>query len=152
MTTTVKKVVVIMFGGLHIEMAALRSIGIQLQDRNLIGTLLEAGVNKITWQMYQITACSLNKLSKAAYTYYYNGTDHSDSKKNKLSFETQLARVVNYKAPVSVRKFGVADGTGDLSTNLIVQGSKLQHVLSVTASTILFVHNNVSYAHWFLVT
>ena len=35
---------VIMFGGLHIEMAALRSIGTLLQDSGWTGALVEAGI------------------------------------------------------------------------------------------------------------
>ena len=64
---------VIMFGGLHIEMAALRSIGTLLQDSGWTGALVEAGITSSgtaesfltassitkTRQMHQITACSL---------------------------------------------------------------------------------------------
>ncbi|KAJ8387355.1 hypothetical protein AAFF_G00157320 [Aldrovandia affinis] len=71
---------VIMFGGLHIEMAALKSIGTLLQDSGWTGALVEAGiaspgtadsfltVSSITRtrQMHQITGCSLYKLLKAA--------------------------------------------------------------------------------------
>jgi len=80
---------VIMFGGLHIEMAALKSIGTLLQDSGWTGALLEAGIASPgtadsfltassiirTRQMHQITACSLYKLLKAAHTDYSKETD-----------------------------------------------------------------------------
>ena len=71
-----------MFGGLHIEMAALRSIGTLLKDSGWTGALFEArvafsgmaesflsasGVTR-TRQAHQITAYSLPKLIKAVYT------------------------------------------------------------------------------------
>ncbi|KAJ8379036.1 hypothetical protein AAFF_G00232050 [Aldrovandia affinis] len=80
---------VIMFGGLHIEMAALKSIGTLLQDSGWTGALVEAGiaspgtadsfltVSSITRtrQMHQITGCSLYKLLKAAHMDYSKETD-----------------------------------------------------------------------------
>ncbi len=83
---------VIMCGGLHIEMAALRSIGTLLQDSGWTGALVEAGVASSgtaesflsassvtrTRQMHQITASSLYKLMKAAYIdYCTNEAEHS---------------------------------------------------------------------------
>ena len=79
---------VIMFGGLHIEMAALKSIGTLLRDSGWTGALVEAGIASPgtadsfltassltrTRQMHQITACSLYKLLKAAYTDYLKET------------------------------------------------------------------------------
>ena len=67
---------VIMFGGRHIEMAALKSIGTLLQSSGWTGTIVEAeiassgtaesylSVSSVTGtrQMHQITACSLCKL------------------------------------------------------------------------------------------
>ena len=75
---------VIMFGGLHIEMAALRSIGTLLHDSGWTGAIVEAGVassgtaesflsvSSVTRsrQMHQVTACCLYMLRKEAYTYY----------------------------------------------------------------------------------
>ena len=71
----------VMFGGLHIEMAALKSLGTLLQGSGWTGALVEAGVASSgtaesflsaasvtrTRQMHQVTACSLYKLLKAAY-------------------------------------------------------------------------------------
>ena len=88
-----------MFGGLHIEMAALRSIGTLLQDSGWTGALVEAGmassgtadsflsaasVTRIR-QMHQVTACSLYKLLKAAYTDYCQ--EREDNNEAVLGFE-----------------------------------------------------------------
>lgn len=73
-----------MFGGLHIEMAALRSLGTLLQDSGWSSSIVEAGVASSgtaesflsassvtkTRQAHQITACSLYKLMKQAYHDY----------------------------------------------------------------------------------
>ena len=75
---------VIMFGGLHIELAALRSIGTLLWDSGWTGALFEAGVASSgtaesflsaasitrTRQANQVTASSLYKLLKSAYADY----------------------------------------------------------------------------------
>ena len=72
---------VIMFGGLHIEMTALRSIGTLLHDSGWTGAIVEAGVassgtaesflsvSSVTRsrQMHQVTACCLYMLRKEAY-------------------------------------------------------------------------------------
>jgi len=69
---------VMMFGGLHIEMAALRSLGALLQNSGWTGALVEAGVASSgtaesflsvasvtrTRQAHQITACTLYKVMK----------------------------------------------------------------------------------------
>lgn len=74
----------IMFGGLHIEMAAVRSLGTLLQDSGWTSSIAEAGVASSgtaesflsassvtrTRQAHQITACSLYKLMKEAYHDY----------------------------------------------------------------------------------
>ena len=64
-------------GELHIELAALRSIGNILQNSGWTGTLggaalvfMAAASITRTRQMYQITACSFYKLMKDAYTDY----------------------------------------------------------------------------------
>ena len=76
----------VMFGGLHIEMAALKSLGTPLRDSGWTGALVEAGVDSSgtaesllsvssvtkTRQMHQVTASSLFNLLKAAYNEYCN--------------------------------------------------------------------------------
>ena len=78
-----------MFGGLHIEMAALKSIGTLLQSSGWTGALVEADLATSgtaesylhassvtrTRQMHQVTACSLYKLLKDAYSYYCSTDD-----------------------------------------------------------------------------
>jgi len=91
--------VVMMFGGLHIEMAALKSIGSLLQDSGWTSPLVEAGVASSgtaesylsassvtrTRQAHQITACCLYKQRKAAYNSY--SRDASQSSQGVLDFE-----------------------------------------------------------------
>jgi hypothetical protein len=73
-----------MFGGLHIELAALKSLGTLLQNSGCTEAIVEAGIASAgtaesfltassitrTRQMHQITACALYKLKMAAYTCY----------------------------------------------------------------------------------
>ncbi|CAB1455649.1 unnamed protein product [Pleuronectes platessa] len=79
---------VVMFGGLHIEMAALKSKGTLLKDSGWTSCLDEAAVassgsaesfltaSHITKsrQVHQITACSLYRLKKTAYQEYCSAT------------------------------------------------------------------------------
>lgn len=89
---------IMMFGGLHIELAALKSIGALLQDSGWTGALVEAGVASPgtaesfisatsitrTHQAHQITACSLYQLLKVAYNDYC--TETADNHEEVLSF------------------------------------------------------------------
>lgn len=77
---------VIMFGGFHIEKAALGSLGSLLQDSGWTSALVEAGVASSgtaesflcassvtkTRKAHKVTACSLYKLMKEAYQDYCN--------------------------------------------------------------------------------
>ena len=77
-----------MSGGLHIEMAALKSIGSLLRDSGWTGALTEAGIASTgtaesyltassitrTHQRHQLTACCLHKLMKTAYSDYCTET------------------------------------------------------------------------------
>ncbi|KAJ8415350.1 hypothetical protein AAFF_G00423300 [Aldrovandia affinis] len=102
---------VIMFGGLHIEMAALKSIGTLLQDSGWTGALVEAGiaspgtadsfltVSSITRtrQMHQITGCSLYKLLKAAHMDYSKETDEQpEEEANFFLYCQSLAELIPY--------------------------------------------------------
>ena len=76
---------VIMFGGLHIKMAALKSLGTLLEDSGWTSAIVEAGLASSgtaesfltassitkTRQAHQITACTLYKLVRGAYKDYY---------------------------------------------------------------------------------
>eukprot|EP00058_Branchiostoma_floridae_P021206 XP_002606696.1 hypothetical protein BRAFLDRAFT_72537 [Branchiostoma floridae] len=90
---------IMMFGGLHIELAALRSVGTILQGSGWTWALVEAGVASSgtaesflsaasitrTRQAHQITACSLYQLMKAAYSDYC--TEAADNSEELLSFD-----------------------------------------------------------------
>ena len=79
----------IMVGGFHIEMAALKSVGTLLQSSGWTGALVEADLATSgtaesylhassvtrTRQMHQVTACSFYKLLKEAYSYYCSNGD-----------------------------------------------------------------------------
>ena len=89
---------VIMFGGLHIELAALRSIGTILQDSGWVSALTEAdvassgtaqsfiSVSSVTRarHAHQVTACALFKLMKSAYNKY---TPDDDGNTEALDFK-----------------------------------------------------------------
>ena len=84
---------VIMFGGLHIEMAALRSLGTLLEESGWTSAIAEAGVASSgtaesfltvssvtrTRLAHQITACSLYTLMKEAHRDYYSECEMSDN-------------------------------------------------------------------------
>lgn len=84
---------VIMFGGLHIEMAALRSLGTMLEGSGWTSAISEAGVASSgtaesflaassvtsTRLAHQITACGLYTLMKEAYRDYCSETEMSGS-------------------------------------------------------------------------
>jgi len=89
-----------MFGGLHIEMAALKSIGTLFHDSGWASALDEAGIASSgtaeaylsvssvtrTRQAHQIiTACCLYKLRKSAYNGYCR--DVSQSSEDVLNFD-----------------------------------------------------------------
>ena len=94
----------VMFDGLHIEMAALKSLGALLRDSGWTGALVEAGVVSSgtaeshlsvssvtkTHQMHQVTASSLFNLLKAACNEYFN--EQADNLVNVLGLEGWCTR------------------------------------------------------------
>lgn len=92
---------VIMFGGLHVEMAALKSIGSLLKASGWIEAIVEADIassgiaesfitaSSVTRTRYahQITACSLYTLMKKAYEYYIADTSLEQDASVILSFD-----------------------------------------------------------------
>ena len=90
---------IMMFGGLHIEMAALKSNGTLLQDSGWKGALVEAGIATTgtadsflsassvtrTRQMHQVTASSLYKLVHEAYDTYCS--EDLDGDQREMSFD-----------------------------------------------------------------
>lgn len=96
----------IMMGGLHIEMTALRSIGSILQDSGWTGALAEAGVASSgtadsflsaasvtkTRQAHQVTACVLYKLMKLAYAEYCTDDQLSGDSTESMNFQDWCER------------------------------------------------------------
>ena len=92
---------VIMFGGLHIEMTALKFIGSMLEDSGWTSTLVEADAASLgtadsflsatnvtrTRQAHQVTACTLFQLMKKAYSSYLSEHSVSDKEGSMASFE-----------------------------------------------------------------
>uniref|UniRef100_H3ACQ8 Uncharacterized protein n=1 Tax=Latimeria chalumnae TaxID=7897 RepID=H3ACQ8_LATCH len=123
---------VIMFGGLHIEMAALRMIEKVLQDSGWTSALVEEGVASSgtaesflsaasitkTRQVHQITACSLYKLIKAAYNDY---SSEAPCKPEVINFEDWCEREK-------------------------LESPQFQFCMELTILTLI--HDNVHYAQW----
>ena len=90
---------VIMFGGLHIEMVALKSLGTLLKDSGWTSAIVEAGLASSgtadsfltassvtkTRQAHQITACTLYKLMRGAYENYCSEDSSTLTLKNGMT-------------------------------------------------------------------
>ena len=101
---------VIMFGGLHIEMAALKSIGTLLQDSGWTTALVESGIATSgtadsylsassvtrTRQMHQVTASCLYKLLHDSYGIYCTEAQADDQ--YELSFD-DWCRLRKHQSP-----------------------------------------------------
>ena len=125
-------IIIVLFGGLHIEMAALKSIGSLLKESGWTGALVEAGLacsgtaesfltaSSITRtrQIHQITACSLYQLLKAAYTDYCKET--AKNSEELLSFDAWCEKRKPESPPVSVLAPSAVHGTGDPPPDSIV--------------------------------
>ena len=151
---------VIMFGGLHIEMAALKSIGTLLRDSGWTGALVEAGIaspgtadsfltassiNR-TQQMHQITACSLYKLLKAAYTDYLKETEEQP----KEVFETWCEC---HKQHSPMFHFWYMVLSLELVILLLIRSFREANFILYCQSLAelipyFFANNNVNYARW----
>lgn len=148
----------IMFGGLHIEMAALRSIGTLLQSSGWTTALAEAGVTSSgtadsflsvasvtkTRYAHQVTACSLFKLMKASYEDYRQQTgnlieyeDWCDKQRQESPQFQYWSLILNMELTILslVRSFREGD------FNLYCE--------SLTALLpYFFANNNINYARW----
>ena len=92
----------IMFGGLHVEMAALKTLGDWLQDSGWTAAIANANIASPgtaesflkathlsrTRHAHQVTACSLHILMMKAYAYYADGIESSEET---LAFEAWKA-------------------------------------------------------------
>jgi len=90
-----------MFGGLHIEMTALSSLGSLPEDSGWTGAPAEAGVASVgtadsfvsaasvtkTRHAHQVTACSLYKLLQSAYSAYCTDVEEMTDPTDTRSFE-----------------------------------------------------------------
>lgn len=158
---------VIMFGGLHIEMAALKSIGTLLKDSGWTGALIEADIASPgtaesfltassltrTRQMHQITACTLHKLLKIAYADYLKETEteeHGASSASKEVFET-WCEIRKQHSPMF--HFWHIILSMELVTLLLIRSfreANFDLYCQSLAALIpyFFANNNVNYARW----
>ena len=154
--------VIMMFGGLHIEMAALKSVGSLLQDSGWTSALVEAGIASSgtaesylsassvtrTRQAHQITACCLYKLRKSAYASY--SRDASQSSEDVLSFE-EWCKKRRLESPQFAFWSLILDIELTILT-LIRSFREADFVLYREALSELipyfFANNNINYARW----
>ena len=151
----------IMFGGLHIEMTALHSLGSLLEDNGWTGALAEAGVASSgtaesflsaasvtkTRQAHQVTACSLYKLLKSAYSAYMEElADPTDAK----SFE-DLCEHCKPQSPQFRYWYLVLNM--ELAVLLFIRSLResnfsLYHQALCQLIPYMYANNNVNYAQW----
>ena len=150
----------LMFGGLHIEMAALRSLGTLLQDSGWTNALVEAGVASPgiaesfltasnvtrTRQAHQITACGLYLLMKEAYQDFCS----ADSGQSALSFEDWCQ-----KRKVESPQFEFWNLVLDMELTIFMlirsfreADFNLYRGALSELSPYFFTNNNVNYARW----
>ncbi|KAK5868005.1 hypothetical protein PBY51_012452 [Eleginops maclovinus] len=149
---------VIMFGGLHIVMAALKSIGTLLQESGWTGALVEAGVASSgttksflsaasitkTRQAHQITACSLYLLLKAAYNDYC--TEAADNSEEVLCFD---AWCDSRKLPSPQFQFWSLVLSMELAILLLIRAFREANFNQALTELIpYFFANNTNYARW----
>lgn len=152
---------VIMFGGLHIEMTALRSLGCILKDSGWTGALTEAGVASSgtadsflsassvtkTRQAHQVTSCSLYKLLKAAYAAYVEDLDDpSEAMSLDDWIEDRKQRSPQFQYWYLVL-------TMELSILLFIRSIReanfnLYRQALCQLMPFMFANNNVNYARW----
>eukprot|EP00745_Piridium_sociabile_P027883 TRINITY_DN44892_c0_g1_i4.p1 TRINITY_DN44892_c0_g1~~TRINITY_DN44892_c0_g1_i4.p1 ORF type:complete len:307 (+),score=64.28 TRINITY_DN44892_c0_g1_i4:780-1700(+) len=149
---------VIMFGGLHIEMTALKSIGTLLKDSGWTSALVEAGVASPgtadsflsassvtrTRLSHQITACSLYELMKDAYNAYREETLDNTT----ISFESWSTE---QKRPQF--KFWFLIYRMELSILILIRSFReanftLYREALFELIPYFFADNNVNYARW----
>jgi hypothetical protein len=153
---------VIMFGGLHIEMAALKSIGTLLQDSGWTAALVESGIATAgtadsflsassvtrTRQMHQVTACTLYQLLQETYSVYCSG--HGDDDQCELSFDDWCG-MRKHQSPqfqfwfmileMELTIFSLIRSFREANFDLYCQA--LQHLIPF-----FFANNNTNYARW----
>ena len=152
----------VMCGGLHIEMAALRSLGFLFKDSGRTGALVEAGVAYSgtvhlflsvssvtrTQQIHQVTACSLYKLLKSAYNSYC--TAQAEVNEDVLGFEEWCQ---NKSQQSSQFQFWHLVLSMELTIFMLIRsfrGANLSLYCQALSDLIpyLFANNNTNYAQW----
>ncbi|CAE1259085.1 unnamed protein product [Acanthosepion pharaonis] len=153
---------VIMFGELHIEMTALKSIGSMLADSGWTSALVEADVASSrtadsfllatnvtkTRQAHQVTACSLFQLLKKVYSSYL--AEHSDGDEEAFSF-VEWCDSRKKESPQSAFWFSILNMELTILTlvrafregNFNLYRESLSELIPY-----LFANNNVNYARW----
>ena len=153
---------VIMFGGLHIEMTAMKSIGSILEDSGWTCDLVEASVASSstadsflsatnvtrTRQARQITACSLFQLMKKAYSVHL--AEHLSNDDKDISFENWCGArkkespqfqfwslVLNIELPILTLIRSYRKG------NFTLYRESLSELILY-----FFANNNINYARW----
>lgn len=154
--------VVIMFGGLHIEMTALKSIGSILEDSGWTSALVEADVASSgtadsflsatnvtrTRQAHQITACCLFQLMKKAYSAYLAEQSDNDDKATTLEEWCDVRRkespqfqfwflILNMELTIFTMIRAFREG------NFTLYRDSLSELIPF-----FFANNNVNYARW----
>ena len=154
---------VIMFGGLHIEMTVLKSIGSMLQDSGWTSALVEADVASSgtadsflsatsvtkTRQAHQVTACSLFQLLKKVYSAYI--AEHSADGDEEASCFEQWCDNRKKESPQFAFWFSILNMELTIFTlvrafregNFNLYRESLSEVLPF-----FFANNNVNYARW----
>lgn len=155
-----EKKFVIMFGGLHIELAALRSVGTLLEGSGWTSAINEAGIassgtaesfltaSSITRTRFahQVTACALYKLMKEAYQKYCTDADNDTRQTFDEWCDSQLQRspqfqfwhmVLDMELAIFMLIRSFREGDFDLYRDTL---SKL--------IPYFFANNNVNYARW----
>ena len=153
---------VIMFGGLHIEMAALKSIGTLLQSSGWTSAIVEADIASSgtaesflsassvtrTRQANQITSSCLDKLLKNVYEYYSNkAVANADAV---LSFETWCQKRLKESPQFYFWHLVLSMELTIPSLVIAFREAKLTLYCQVLCAFIpfFFATNNVNYARW----
>ena len=153
---------VIMFGGLHIEMAALKSIGTLLQSSGWTSSIVEGDIASSgtaesflsassvtrTRQAHQITSSCLDKLLKNAYEYYSNkAVANADAI---LSFETWCQKRLKESPQFHFWHLVLSMELTISSLVIAFREAKLTLYCQALCALIpfFFATNNVNYARW----
>ena len=153
---------VIMFGGLHVEMTAFKSIGTLLKDSGWTGALVEAEVTSSgtadsflsasnvsrTRQAHHVTACSLFSLMKKAYNAYLADVSESDDRGMSLDEWCDARRKESPQF-----QFWLLVLTMELTIFTLVrafrEGNFTLYCVSLSELIpYLFANNNINYARW----